>query len=337
MIKILIIDDSLTEFNILKNIFSSESDMEVIGYAKNGQEGFDLALKLRPDLITMDIQMPVMDGFEATRLIMSQCPTPIVVISSKVDDNEISMTYKALDVGALTVLGKPIDVTAADFDKKRKHIIDTVRSMSEIKMVTRKYKSEKKTLSRKFQVIAMGASVGGPPVLKKILSAFPTNFHMPIVVVQHIAEGFIGGFVKWLNDSCALTVKQAEDCELLQSGTVYFASDNRHLTIIKAKDNFRIKLVSGPPVSGFCPSVTELFRSVAKGCDKNAVGVLLTGMGSDGAQGLLEMKNAGAHTLIQDPESAVVFGMAGVAQSLGAADKVVELDQIADYLLRITK
>lgn len=346
MIKILIVDDSPVETAILKNILDAESDMEVIACAKDGKQGVELASKLKPDLITMDIQMPVMDGYEATRLIMLQSPAPIVVISSKANIKTMDITFLALEAGALTVIAKPFNITAPTFELERKNIIDTIRNMAEIKVIKRRFntqalqKNHIKTLNKNYQandyeIIAIGASVGGPEVLKTILAKFPKNFPLPIVVVQHMAQGFIAGFTEWLNNFCLLHVKEAKDNELLQLGTVYFAPDNYHLEVNRKNGQLVAKLVKGPTVSGFCPSVNTLLDSVAKTCNKRAIGMLLTGMGNDGAQGLLELKKVHGHTLIQDAKSTVVFGMGGVAQSLGAVDKVIELNHIADYLINL--
>ncbi|TAK73921.1 MAG: chemotaxis-specific protein-glutamate methyltransferase CheB [Gammaproteobacteria bacterium] len=348
MINILIADDSATETLILRKIFESESDMKVIGYAKNGKEAVDLVARLKPTIVTMDIQMPVMDGIEAIRQIMSQHPTPIVVISSKLNDEAMTVSFNALDAGALSVLDKPVDITSPAFDKIRQRIVNSVRSMSEIKVVKRRFhpKSKHKKLivskpllpaAHDFEIIAIGTSVGGPQALKQILSELPADFPVPIVVVQHMTPGFISGFVKWLNDNTSLVVKEAQNQELLQAGNVYFAPDGCHLQIERGKEAPRAKLIKGLPVSGFYPSATVLLQSVAESYGKNAIGLLLTGMGYDGAHGLLELKGAQGHTLIQDPDSAVVFGMAAVAQSLNAVDKVVDLGKIAGYLIAATK
>lgn len=345
MINILIVDDSETEIAILKHLFESEVDFKVVGCAKNGAEAVKLVALLKPHLITMDIHMPVMDGLEATRLIMSQYPTPIVVISSKLNDEALNATYHALEAGALSVLDKPTDIAALSSKRAHKQIIDTVRSMAEIKVITRRFQMAKTPTpsvstttdysGRKYEVVCIGASIGGPQALKTILAKLPEDFPLPIVVVQHMTEGFINGFAQWLNDDIALQVKITEQGEVLRKGVVYFAPDGYHLEVTRTHENLVAKLTKSPPVAGFCPSITVLFASAAKICGKNAVGVLLTGMGHDGAHGLLELKKALGHTFIQDSKSAVVFGMAGVAQSLGAIDKVVELDQIADYLTKL--
>lgn len=352
MIKVLIVDDSITESAILKSIVESEHDMEVIGFAKNGKEAVSLTAKLKPDLITMDIHMPVMDGFEAMNLILRENPTPIVVISSKISEDILNMSFKALEAGALSVLEKPKNISSAEFEQSRKQIVETIRSMAGIKVFKRRYNTQsisstpqtevvkelKKTAKLPhFEILAIGTSVGGPQVLKKILIELPHDFPIPIVIVQHMTQGFITGFTKWLNDSTPLNVKEATKGEILEKATVYFAPDNFHFEIDREYGNLIAKLIKSPAVSGFCPSATVLLKSVAKTCGKNAIGMLLTGMGNDGALGLLDIKKMHGHTLIQDPKSTVVFGMGGVAQSLGAVDKVLELNDIANYLTNITK
>jgi two-component system chemotaxis response regulator CheB len=344
MIKLLIVDDSPTQIALLTTIFSAEKDFTIVGFAKNGEEAIKQIQLIKPDIITMDILMPVMNGLEATRVIMSQFPIPIVIISSTVNDGSKSITFEALDAGALAVLSKPTFVNNENFIKDRKKIVDMVRSMSEICVIKRRFFTKKPntkliqqpTLMVKktiYEIIAIGSSVGGPQALKTIFSALPANFTVPIVVVQHMTRGFINGFASWLNNNTELEVKCAEDHEILQPGIIYFAPDANHTEIRRERGKLSIKLNAGPPISGFCPSATVLFQSVAKVCGSSAIGIILTGMGNDGAQGLLELKNVKGHTLIQDPDSAVVFGMAGVAQSLGAVDKVIELNSIASYLV----
>jgi len=346
MIKLLIVDDSPTELALLKYIFSSVPDIHIVGTAKNGKEAIELAETLKPDLITMDILMPVMDGYEAIRHIMRHNPIPIVVISSKFNKNSVAASYEALDIGALSVLEKPRDINSPHFDIEKKHLIDTVRSMSEIKVIRRRFFSETKnqpvflstevnSKNKKFEIVAIGASVGGPHALKVILKKLPIDFRVPIVIVQHMIPGYIEGFSQWLNNNTLLKIKGAEDQEILTGGTVYFAPDKSHLTVKSIQGKLVARLVNSGPVSGFCPSVTVLFESIAKSCRDKAVGVLLTGMGSDGADGLLELKKSHSYTIIQDEKSAVVFGMAGVAQSIGAVDSIVELEQMASYLIDI--
>ncbi|MES2217150.1 MAG: chemotaxis-specific protein-glutamate methyltransferase CheB [Pseudomonadota bacterium] len=347
MINVLIVEDSLTESILLKGIIEAEPDMKVIGHARNGQEAVKMCATLKPDLITMDIEMPVLDGIDATRLIMTQTPIPVVVISSTVNNKLLNATFKALEAGAVSVLQKPENITSHEFVAQRTAMIDTLRSMAEIKVVKRRFnvKSAASVVkpfhvavkSEHYEIIALGVSIGGPQVLNFILQKLPVNFPLPIVIVQHMAPGFIEGFAKWLDENVEIKVKLAGDHEILQAGTAYFAADGAHLTVVREGSHLKTKLVKSAPVSGFRPSATVLLESVATACGQRAVGGLLTGMGNDGAQGLLELKNKQGTTFIQDQDSAVVWGMAGVAQSLGAAEQVVKLDDIASYLLQIVK
>lgn len=342
MIKVLIVDDSDTEAEILKAMFKLGSDMEVIGRARNGKEAIELAQQLKPNLITMDIEMPFMNGFQATKLIMQQQPTPIVIISAKLK-NHLDATFLALEAGALSVMDKPTDVTSPQFEKQCRSTLDMLRALAEIK-VFKPYVAHKAlpktpmpSAIRKYKLLVIGASVGGPQALKTVLGPLAPNFPIPIVIVQHMTKGFIDGFAEWLDKSIPLTVKRAENFEELKPGTIYFAPDGCHLTVSKSHNKLYAHLQKGLPRHGFRPSITALFESVAKEIGRDTLAILLTGMGDDGAHGLLELKKSGAHTLIQDKKTCVVFGMAGVAQALGAAEKVLPLDQIAPYIKQSVK
>jgi two-component system chemotaxis response regulator CheB len=347
MINILIADDSPTDAAILKSLFANERNMHVVGWARDGLEAIEMTEKYRPDLVTMDIKMPKMDGYQAIDIIMTKTPTPIVVISSLVgegySDVDSEATVKALEAGALTVLAKPVNIQSPLFEITRRHMIDTIASMAEIKVITKR-RIGKGVLPQKlnpvkygdFELVVLGSSVGGPQVLKQILSHLPSNFPVPIVVVQHMSPGFIPGFTKWLNSYVDLKVKLAENGEVLLPGVVYFAPDQTHFEVSKKNNLLTAALVKGEPISGFCPSITMLMKSVVKYSGVRAVSGLLTGMGSDGAEGMLSLKQHGSHTFIQDEESCVVFGMANVAQSIGAVDRIVKLDKIAEYLIMVT-
>jgi len=345
MIKILIVDDSPTEVALLESIFRHEKDLSIVGVAKNGEEAIKKAQTLKPDIITMDIQMPVMNGLQATRAIMSQFPLPIVIVSSAINAESMAITFEALEAGALAVVAKPVNDNKDSYIKATQKIVDMVRSMAEIHVIKRRFftkpetklpvKPSLKQAEHCYELIAIGSSVGGPQALKTIFSALPNDFPIPIVVVQHMTRGFINGFALWLNNNTDMNIKVADDREVLKSGTIYFAQDAHHTQVAREHDKLIVKLKVGSSVSGFCPSATVLFESVAKVCGSNAIGIILTGMGNDGASGLLELKKVNAHTLIQDPNSAIVFGMAGVAQSMGAVDKVIELNHMANYLISI--
>jgi len=347
MIRLLIVDDSPTESLILKQIFESEGDIEVVACAKNGLEAIQLAEKLRPSVITMDVMMPVVDGIEAIRRIMSTYPVPIVVISSNLSDDSLNASFRALEAGALAVMDKPINVILSSSHAQVKELISTVRAMADIKVIKRRFNIKQapqidKKITRllakqNFELIAIGASAGGPQALKIILSALPVDFHLPILVVQHMTNGFMRGFVEWLDAETQLKVKCAEDSEALLPGHIYFAPDNYHLEVYRHSSKLLTKLTNKEPDHGFKPSVSVLFKSVAQVSGSHAIAVLLTGMGQDGADGMLEIKKAAGYTIVQDQESAVVFGMPGIALALNAVDRVVPLDQIASYLTNAAK
>jgi len=347
MIRILITEDSEVVALLLKAIFQREADFEVIGHARNGREAVQMAHDLKPDLVTMDIRMPVMDGFDATRMIMSTNPVPIVVISSSVDDEELRITFRAIEEGALAVLEKPHGVGHPDFETIRRELVDTVRAMAEVKVVRRWnrpaapsaaiFETEIGRRHKVYELVAVGSSTGGPQTLQAILSNLPVGFPLPILVVQHIAKGFIGGLVSWLKGTTLLQVKLAEDTGVLEPGTVYFAPDEHHLRAVRRNGRLVAEVRRGEPVDRHCPSVSELFDSVAACCGERGVGLLLTGMGEDGARGLLQMRQRGAHTVAQDEESCVVFGMPRAAIELGAVEKVAKLAEIPAHLTDLAK
>ncbi len=345
MIRILIVEDSQVVAMLLRAILDDEPDMQVIGHASNGQEALPLLDTLQPDLITMDIRMPVMDGFEATRRIMHTYPVPIVVVSSSVHDEELRIVFRAIEEGALAVIEKPRGFGHPDFDKIRKELVGLIRAMAEVKVVRRRILSPHLAMPATTpsapgqmghcELLAIGCSTGGPPALKDILSALPLDFPLPIVIVQHISKGFIGGLVSWLADNVSLKVKLAEEGMPLLPSTVYFGPDDYHMMIERGSAGLVARLSELPPVNGFRPSVTPLFESVAAGCHNQAVGLIMTGMGADGAEGLLAMRRAGAHTLAQDEESAVIYGMPAAALALNAVDEVVALTGLPDYLCNL--
>lgn len=349
MIRILIAEDSQVVALLLKALFEHEPDMQVVGHARNGREAVQMTHELKPDLVTMDIRMPVMDGFEATRQIMASDPTPIVVVSASVDNEELSITFKAIEEGALSVIEKPRGISHPDFDTIRRELIETVRAMAEVKVIRRRFFAHPAEVNiqaqaieipiqpsaRSYELLAIGCSTGGPQVLHRIFSSLAADFPVPIVVTQHISKGFIGGLIDWLAASTPLKLKVAQAGEKLQPGTIYFAPDDCHLKVLRRGSELVVSLGSEPEVNGFRPSASPMFKSVASVCGKQAVGVLLTGMGVDGAEGLLAMRKAGGHTFVQDEESSVVYGMPGAALALDAADQVVEIDRMSSYLTNI--
>ena len=304
MIRILIVEDSDVVSLLLKTILENEPDMQVIGRAKDGREAVQLAYELKPDLVTMDIRMPVMDGFEATRLIMATAAVPIVVVSSSVDDEELKITFRAIEEGALAVLEKPRGFTHPGFESMRKEMIDTIRAMAEVKVVQCYSPSSREGAAifeaaiqqrtKAYEIIAISCSTGGPQALQTILSLLPQGFPVPIIITQHISRGFVGGLAAWLQGNTLLTVVLAQEGQELHPGVVYLAPDDYNLFIERGCDGLIARLKDGAEVNGFRPSATVLFKSVAETCRSKSVGVLLTGMGADGAEGLLSMWQTGA-------------------------------------------
>lgn len=345
MIRILITDDSDVTAQLLAAIFKAEPDMQVVGRARDGREAVTLAHALKPDLITMDIRMPVMDGFDATRMIMTTDPTPIVVISSNVDDEELRITFRAIDEGALAVIEKPLGPAHQDFLRARRELVETVRAMAEVKVVRRRrpkpgpriFRTEVKRREGGYEVVGIACSTGGPQALATLVSSLPVGFPLPLVVVQHISPGFVGGLADWLQGQTLLDVLVARDGQILQPGVVHIAPDAHHLRVVRASGQLRVSLDDGPPIERFRPSGTVLFDSLVQCCGAGAIGGILTGMGSDGAAGLAALHAAGASTFAQDEASSVVFGMPGTAIALGAVDHVLPLNQISAHLLELVR
>lgn len=346
LIKVLIAEDSKVMEIIFKSIFTEENGFEIVGCAVNGIEACELTKKRHPDVITMDIEMPEMNGYEATEVIMTESPTPIVVISSFVKTLNLNVTFNALNAGALAVIDKPVNVNSDEFESQKEYIIRTVKAMSEVHVVRRrKPKKISKPVheksftggNNKFEIIAIGCSTGGPEALKTIISGLPANLPVPIVIVQHISHGFIDGLVSWLKLHTALDIELiSASKQRLLPGKIYFAADDKHLLI--KNDTHPIALFDdSPPINHFKPSVTPLFSSLATEYPGTSAAGLLTGMGRDGADGLLEMKQAGCHTFIQDELSSIVFGMPGAAKELNAQNDIVPLDNIADFIVGLLK
>jgi two-component system, chemotaxis family, protein-glutamate methylesterase/glutaminase len=340
-LKVLVADDSPTARELLVQILRADPGLVIVGEAHNGLEAVEMTGRLRPDVVTMDIRMPVMDGFEATRRIMVETPTPIVIISSAYDARDVEVSMHALRVGALTVLPKPPGPGAPGFDDARRHLVQTVKAMAAVKVVRRWRERPAQTpgtvVARRGvrpRIVAMAASTGGPAALARILADMPADFALPLMVVQHIAAGFVEGLAAWLNTSSPLSVRVAGTGEPLQPGVVYLAPDDHHLTVA---DRFRIAIPQTPPLSGFRPSASIMFESVAHVFGASTVAVILTGMGDDGVAGLRAVRTAGGRILAQDAETSVVFGMPGAAVTEGLADAALPLDAIAPRLQELTR
>ncbi|MDO8630159.1 MAG: chemotaxis-specific protein-glutamate methyltransferase CheB [Phycisphaerales bacterium] len=343
MINVLIVEDSPVVREFLVHVLGSDPDIKVIGKAHDGQEALDAVLHHRPDVITMDIHMPRMDGLEATRRIMETDPVPIVIVSGSVDPREVATTFDAIEAGALAVVRRPAGIGHPDHEATARELVQTVKLMSEVKLVRRWSRARREAAPRpvetgparepaKVRIVAIGASTGGPPVLQTILAGLPHDFPVPLVIVQHMAAGFIGGFVEWLAQSSRLPVHVATQGEFMLPGHVYVAPDEFQM---KVERGGKIVLTKDAPENGLRPSVSFLFRSVVEsyGCD--AVAGLLTGMGRDGAEELRLLKEKGAATFAQDKDSSVVHGMPGEAIKLDAVMFVLPPEKIAAVLTNL--
>jgi two-component system chemotaxis response regulator CheB len=343
MIKVLVVDDSPVSRELLVYVLNSDPEIKVIGTAQNGEEALKAIEHENPDVITMDIIMPKIDGLEATRIIMETNPIPIIIVTSSFNLREVNLSFKATEMGALTLVQKPRGIGHPSHEKDAKELIRVVKLMSEVKLVKRwpdKRKTELvsgKTIDTgrrpdEIKIVAIGASTGGPPVVQKILSNLQKNFSLPILIVQHMAEGFITGFVEWLNHTSAIPVHVAVHNTIAYGGNAYVAPGGAHMAVAA---NGSITLVNDAPENHLRPAVSYLFRSVINAYGSHAIAILLTGMGKDGAAELKLMKEKGALTVAQDSESSVIFGMPGEAVKIDAARYILAPEEIASLLTSI--
>jgi two-component system, chemotaxis family, protein-glutamate methylesterase/glutaminase len=349
MIKVLITEDSPVVRGYLKYILGSDPDIQVVGTAQDGEEAVRMVEIHKPDVVTMDIHMPKMDGFEATRKIMESNPVPIVIVSASWNPEEVDKTFRTMEAGAVAALEKPRGMGHPNSESSVKELVQTVKLMSEVKVVRRwsKYKGGKPAVAETpkpakpedpevprvdAQLLAIGASTGGPMVLQTILSLLPKDFPVPVVIVQHIALGFLAGLRDWLGRGSAMPVHIAEDRQQLAAGHVYLAPDGFQMGV----DRYR-KVVLRKDVLNYtlCPSVSFMFRSVAESFGEKVVCVLLTGMGKDGAEEMKMIRDKGAVTVAQDQDSSVVHGMPGEAIRIGGATFVLPPEKIASRVTEL--
>ncbi len=347
MIDVLVVEDSSALRDYLVFILEADPDIRVVGTAASGEAALEFVAEKRPDVILMDIHMPGIDGYQTIRRIMSTNPVPVVVCTGSTQFNGVNTAMDSLRAGALAAVKKPKGFGGPDADVEAAAVIQTLKLMSEIKVVRRRDQVKHivpgmgvadvppvslDNVHQDVAVVAIGASTGGPPALAEILGGLPATFPVPVLVVQHIATGFTPGFASWLATTCRLPVHVAEGGQIPRPGRVYVAPDDCHLRVGSRGE---LQTTHDEPVRGLRPSVAALFRSVDLRYGSRAVGVLLTGMGRDGACELKAMAARGAVTVAQDEESSVVFGMPAEAIKLGAARFVLSPKQIGEFLVSL--
>jgi two-component system chemotaxis response regulator CheB len=325
--RVVVVEDSPTAREYLVSLFEDDAALCVVGQASDGEEAVRLTDRLRPDVVVMDVHMPRADGYQATRRIMETVPTPVVIVSASLELDDAAAALRALKAGAVAIVIKPPAPGQPGHADAARTLIEQVKLMAEVKVVRRRPAlrppppvARGPVLERRIRVIAIGASTGGPQALAQILPKLPADLGCPVLVVQHIAPGFIPGLAKVLREDTPLCVKPADAREIARPGTVYLAPDGHQMGLSKEG---RILLTQDAGGNGFRPSASYLFESVAQACGRSAIGILLTGMGGDGADGLKKLREAGGLTIAQDEETSVIFGMPKEAIRLGAADYVL--------------
>ncbi|HAS46723.1 MAG TPA: chemotaxis response regulator protein-glutamate methylesterase [Microscillaceae bacterium] len=348
-IKLLIIDDSALVRQVLTKIFSSDPEIDIVGTASDPYVAARKMKEIKPDVITLDIEMPRMDGITFLQRLMAQYPIPVVVISTLTVE-EADTALMALEAGAVEVISKPKINTKEALEEstiklcaavktayyarvERKRVISKPKRSTHSESTTTPQKRRNDIIRTTDKVVAIGASTGGVKAIKEILQQFPVDCP-GVVIVQHMPKLFTKQFAFRLDNECEVSVKEAEDGESILKGHVLIAPGNLHLTVKRSGAKYIVQLLDAPLVNRHRPSVDVLFQSVAQSVGKNAIGVILTGMGSDGAKGILDMKVAGAFTIAQDEQSSVVYGMPKEAVKLNAIDKILNLNQIAPEVIR---
>ncbi len=338
-IRVMVADDSAMVREVLREMMSYDDEVHIIGEAHDGKQALEMALSLGPDLLILDLAMPVMGGLQVIENLMADRPLPVLVLSSFANQGSVS-AIKALAVGALEVMEKPLGITEDEPMREfREQLLDKVHSLSRIRVVARPRiqitpeQFENLNGSRMDRVLAIGSSVGGPAALGKLLSGLPKNAPMGIALVQHIPAGFLQGFVDWIGSETELIIKIAKEGDTVQPGQVLVAPEHAHMELRSDV----VFLTDGPPVNYCRPAVDVLFKSVAVSYGPKAIGVVLTGMGNDGAEGIREIKSHHGVTFAESEETCVVYGMPRAAINTGKIDRVVALDNMSTEILKLLR
>lgn len=343
LIRVLLVDDSLLTLTILKRILARAPEIQVVGTATNGRQAFDMIPSLQPDVICTDLHMPVMDGLELTRAVMAKYPRPILVLSVSVQKGQVSTIFKLLEAGAIEVMAKPLGEEGIESGLDAQELIRNIKILAGVVVIRKHPSHPNATASRSDNhlslidtvqphVIGIGASTGGPQAIQKILTHLPSNLPVPVICVQHMSEEFMQGLVDWLAPQCRLNIKTAETGLKPQPGCVYFPPGDSHLIV---DSHGRLECTKAPVYNDHRPSISVTFTSLAQHYGNRASGVLLTGMGNDGVEGMLSIAQRGGITIAQDEQSSIVFGMPKEAIAADAARYVLPLHNIAPTLVKL--
>ncbi|BCS86916.1 protein-glutamate methylesterase/protein-glutamine glutaminase [Pseudodesulfovibrio sediminis] len=344
MIKVLVVDDSAFMRKALSTMLDKDPDITVVGTANNGQEGLDMVRSLDPDVVTMDIEMPKMDGLTALRHIMMESPRPVLMVSSLTTEGAES-TLKAMELGAVDFIPKQLSKVSLDIIKIEKDLIARVKTVALRKMrhvSARAVRPKPAPVVRRRRVagsrpvrdvVAIGVSTGGPPVVQKILSSLPEDFPASIVIAQHMPAAFTGPFAARLDGVSKLTVKEAETGDVLKPGHVFISPGGRHLVLDQKISRVDVVVTDEPAGELYKPSANVMISSVAKAVGKRALGVILTGMGYDGCEGIRDLKSKGGRALAQSDSTCVVYGMPKAIVDAKLADEIIDLDDMSNAIM----
>jgi two-component system, chemotaxis family, protein-glutamate methylesterase/glutaminase len=342
-IKVLVIDDSALAREIISKGISRDPQIEVVGTAMDVYVARDKIVFKKPDVLTLDIEMPRMDGVEFLKKLMPQYPLPVIIVSS-MSKPGAKVTLEALENGAVDYVLKPSKKIGEGLTEMMKELIEKIKIANDVDVTHWRSLFDvplhQKQISRKIlvgttdKIIALGASTGGTIAITKILESFPSDIP-GTVVVQHMPPGFTMMFADKLNETCKIEVKEAEDGDRIITGRALIAPGDYHMRVIRSGGQYLVKCNKGEKVNGHCPSVDVLFDSIAENVGSNALGVMLTGMGRDGARAMLNMRKAGSRTIAQDEKSSIIFGMPKEAYACGGAEKLVNLNNMTDEIIRL--
>lgn len=344
--RVLVIDDSAYSRRTIIKLLEEIQGVEVVGYAVNGEEGLRKVMDIRPDLITMDLEMPGMDGFTLLRIIMTACPTPVIVVSSHSEDERV---FKALELGAVDFVAKPQRALSEQLLEIRDELQQKVGTLLNLNLEGLKSRTKQvaqaenlplrkiarlpKGGSQKYEVVAIGSSTGGPPALQKLLSQMPAALPFALLISQHMPVGFTRTFAERLNRMFLFEVREAKDGDVVLPNQVLVAPGGMNMITVQVRDQVVVRLKTPLAEEKYIPSVNAMLNSVARVYGSRALAVILTGMGNDGSQGVRKVKEAGGAVLAESEESSVVFGMPREAIATGVVDKIVNLDQMASNIL----